>query len=593
VIIKGNRVRANRHPALLLNHLAWGPDNEAIEVIRGAEEQVQSAFEDARAWRKAYAVRHFIIAPREPIDRSQALTVLSMLGHEFGFDPMAATVFEHFKPRVADAGSSVHWHALVPEVDPATGRVLDCRHSYPRHEKIARHAEVLFGHASTPGAHQAAVLARLQSDGDKELVRSLQEVGMNERSPRPKEAFSSAAHQMAKRVGIDLPAIRATVRTAWSTTNDKKGFVAALAAAGLQIEPGDKPRTWVIETTDPRHFAGAAHRLAGVRKVDMAKRMEENEDGNRSNDKRRTRNLPRGPVQPRDGGEAVAPAQLNPERSRGGLRGRRRQGSGTSRSYFENSGSIGAQPSAIARGTDGDTTQSVTASTPDIGRDGGQWLVSCLSRQRISLIKLLDLTSAKSGAPAEIGFNQDIAQREASASAAVLASDAPDSTPEINEASAALNAAEDAPRSMKARASSLQMMLEGQQANLPGFFTRIFRPRRQREYIAEYNRLHAAHRAVTLDVFRAEVRAKAAKIQFEKQKQGWKDYLRATAAARHKARLDAEEELKCCQLARRLVQSNPRLAFCSTRFILSLSKSLLQQRTNPDISHENWTRMYM
>ena len=123
-----------------VSHVFHGDENDQITVLKGTEADVADAFKDCKRRNRTFAIRHWIISPHEAMTREQLLAVVWMLCMEFGADYESAVIVEHDKPRVDPQACSRHLHVLVPE-NTIKGRVLDSRHSYARHEKIARVAE--------------------------------------------------------------------------------------------------------------------------------------------------------------------------------------------------------------------------------------------------------------------------------------------------------------------------------------------------------------------------------------------------------------------------------------------------------------------
>ena len=90
MIIKGERVKTSRAMAPLIRHLLSGEENEAVTVVRGTEDDIRSAFADARALDRNFSIRHFIISPAVETSDEDAEMVLGLLGREFAFDPATA-----------------------------------------------------------------------------------------------------------------------------------------------------------------------------------------------------------------------------------------------------------------------------------------------------------------------------------------------------------------------------------------------------------------------------------------------------------------------------------------------------------------------
>ena len=267
MLIKATRIRTTTGATEMTRHLTQGDENDAIVVVRGTVADLHDAVADAKHFNRLYALRHFIIAPEIAMDRQQFERAARALGEEFGFDPDVAVVVEHQKPRAIAGVSDRHWHLVVAETNPATGRVLSNSFSHPRHEKVARLLELEFGHPLVTGAHDVAVLAALRSDGHGDIADRL--ANALGRGPKPVAAYTTEAHQAGKRLGVDLAQARQHIREAWAVSADGGGFRARLADHGLELAVGDKPGVIVIRDTATGTILGAANRLAGVRRAEF------------------------------------------------------------------------------------------------------------------------------------------------------------------------------------------------------------------------------------------------------------------------------------------------------------------------------------
>jgi hypothetical protein len=316
MIVKGERVRAGRAAGPLIDHLLRGEDNDLVTLVQGTEEDIRSAFGDARALDRQFALRHFIVSPAVETSRDEALMVVGLLAREFGFNPTSAIVVEHTKPRAVASAFQTHWHALVPEQDAVTGRTLSSSHSYLRNVKVARVAEGRLGHPLVACPHATAVIDALIADGELELANAVRRA--SEAQHRPREGFSRGVHKQGKRLGVDVPAARAAVRAAWETTATGAEFTGALEASGLHIRIGDKRGTLIVETADGV-FIGAAHRLARVRRADIEQRMKgaENDRNRPANPTGECQSVP-GPVAQRDHGDEPPLDPARPELRRQG-----------------------------------------------------------------------------------------------------------------------------------------------------------------------------------------------------------------------------------------------------------------------------------
>ncbi|WP_146165090.1 relaxase/mobilization nuclease domain-containing protein [Mycoplana dimorpha] len=272
MIIKGMRFRSRSTITRLIRHLQCAGDNEAVCFLRGTAADIRDMHADAVAHKATYSVRHWVVAPHEAMDRQQMLEVLEMLAREFKFEPTRAVVVEHRKARSTGDAADVHWHILVGEIDPITGRVLKSSFDRILHELVARWSEYRFGHKFVPGKHTASIIKGLHKRGYECIAIKLEQIAglVTEISP---EAFTHAQHQEKKRLGIDLPNARNLVAEAVAKAMSRTELAADLAAFGLTIEAGSKPATWIVNNADGV-LVGALHRLARRRKSEIISLME-------------------------------------------------------------------------------------------------------------------------------------------------------------------------------------------------------------------------------------------------------------------------------------------------------------------------------
>lgn len=268
MIVKATRIRACDGSGKVGAHVLAGADNESIEVLHGSPDDLKSMVDDARAVGATYGIRHVTISPEEATTREQAEQIAAMWRAEYETGDRPWLMVEHQKPRKG-CGYERHWHMLVSEVDPGTGRVMTCRNSCARNEKVARLAELEFGHPLTQGRHNRAVIYALQQEGKHTEAAALRHLGEGD---LPNSAFTTDAHQTAKRKGVDLAQVRDTVRRAWERSDGPQGLSAALAESGLSVQQGDK--AWLVMDQAGQQV-GALHRLARVKKREANSRMEE------------------------------------------------------------------------------------------------------------------------------------------------------------------------------------------------------------------------------------------------------------------------------------------------------------------------------
>lgn len=269
MIIKATRIATKSGAGAVASHVLRGEKNEEIRILQGSEQEMHDAMRDASAHGAKYGLRHFKISPGQEMTSDHAREILKDLAQEFGFDESRATLLEHKKPRAGGKGFDRHWHAVAPEVDPVTGKVLDSSWMRPRHEKIARIAETKLGHDVVPGRWNAAVFSALENEGRHEVAARVEP---HIATTRPESGYKTAAHQMAQRKGHDLPDDRLAVREAWERSDNAEAFAAALEEQGISIRQGDKRGVYIAERGSD--FLGAVHRLVGERAKDVAQRLE-------------------------------------------------------------------------------------------------------------------------------------------------------------------------------------------------------------------------------------------------------------------------------------------------------------------------------
>lgn len=265
MIIKGIRLRSSSSISRTIRHLENGNENDAVDYVAGTAADIRDMHRDAVSIGSRYAVRHWIIAPHQSMTRAQMTKMVGAIAKEFAFDPARAVIVEHRKKRSTDDAVDVHWHVLVGEVDPITGRILATSYDRIRHELIARMAEFAFGHAFVPGKHTEAVIKGLRKRGLHCVADRVEEFIAPSQTV-PAEAFTHARHQECKRLGLDLPALKQAIKRSVDNAHCQEDIVSTLAAVGLEAKAGDKPGIWIVVDAQNGVLLGALHRLAGMQK---------------------------------------------------------------------------------------------------------------------------------------------------------------------------------------------------------------------------------------------------------------------------------------------------------------------------------------
>jgi len=264
VIIKGIRLRSSSSISRTILHLKNGAENDAVAFVHGTPADIRDMHRDAVSIGSKYAVRHWIIAPHQITNRQQMTEVVATLAKEFAFGPDRAVIVEHQKRRATTDAADIHWHVLVGEVDPATGRILATSFDRVKHEFVARISEFSLGHAFVAGKHGETVVKGLRKKGLHCIADRLEEFSSSRGAAT--EAFTHSKHQQIKRLGLDLPALKQIIKRSVESAHCREDIATALAAVGLDAKAGDKPGTWIVVDAKNGVLLGALHRLTGQRK---------------------------------------------------------------------------------------------------------------------------------------------------------------------------------------------------------------------------------------------------------------------------------------------------------------------------------------
>lgn len=216
--------------------------------------------------RSSVGFQHLTINPASIWSADERDEAIRRVLAELGALDHAWTLVEHAeKERASSGGAPTHWHLVVAHVGP-TGRALDMRDSFARLEAVSRLCEVDFGEPLTPTRRASAVARHLGRMGREDVAIAVQSQGAG---PPPRGAMTSTSRARADRLGVDIPAIRATVRAAWQSSD----LVGALSTFGLRLSMGRKPGVVVVTTPDGE-IAGALDRLAHMPRAAVIARLE-------------------------------------------------------------------------------------------------------------------------------------------------------------------------------------------------------------------------------------------------------------------------------------------------------------------------------
>lgn len=275
MIVKSARMKtSSQGMSSTCRHVFHGSDNEKITVLQGSEFDVRAELGRAKAVGSQYAVRHIKISSYEDMTDEQLFKLVKKYAKEFKADSSKATIVRHDKARADGKASGHHYHVYFPEV-LANGKIMDSSFSKIREEKIARIAEIDFGHKPVVGKHNVSVIKDLEKSGQKYYADIIRK---NTPSLNPKDApdssYSEKQFRRAKISGIALNEVRQTLKELRISSESFGQMIESLDAHGMEIRKGDKANTYIIVNNDNGNVLGSANRLFNMKKADFNQQYE-------------------------------------------------------------------------------------------------------------------------------------------------------------------------------------------------------------------------------------------------------------------------------------------------------------------------------
>jgi len=229
VIVQATRISRHGGVQYLARHLLDKfAENDRIEVLSGDRHALHDALALAKTKGCRYCIRHLSISSEREMTPRQLTTFFRSIDAEFGIgSARPLLVVRHVKK-----GRS-HFHVAIAEVDPATLKVLDCRHDYTRLEALARRYEQDHGETVQP--------TRI------------------ERRKSQLQGFSDVARKRAERITAKFD--RTKLKKSYANGIDV--FLTEVRRQGMRIAQGKKGSILVDEFGA---FVAAANRVAGVKR---------------------------------------------------------------------------------------------------------------------------------------------------------------------------------------------------------------------------------------------------------------------------------------------------------------------------------------
>ncbi len=235
----------------------WHPDNnDRVEVLHGESVDLKLWDKYASANAKKYGVREYVLSPNIEMSESQALRMAEVAMEIIDADQHHDFVLvAHHKKRV-DGSEAPHYHLLVNEVSFETGKVLSSKERNQRCQLISRLVEYEFGLDPEPRSYDDWVVNRLREMGRAQVANDIERNLANAaqfkiitdiKSNLKPADFSTREHQRAKRLGVDLAAVRHELRETAGNPAAVAAVLVDLEAGGFTVEKGRKGNVILIE----------------------------------------------------------------------------------------------------------------------------------------------------------------------------------------------------------------------------------------------------------------------------------------------------------------------------------------------------------
>ena len=200
--------------------------NNFIEPIQGAPEDVYEMFNVAKEWGKTNAGLSVSINPSKNCADEDFILARDILGKLIGFDPALAVVVRHGKGRFENDKENladVHEHLFIPYVNPENGKnYFRDNHTFAKVEGMARAFELITGEELTSGKFNILAFEEILKNKDVSdmLMPHLTEDKLQEiynfldisDGLRPQSDMSSAHRSVADRIEFNIKSFKAPLK---------------------------------------------------------------------------------------------------------------------------------------------------------------------------------------------------------------------------------------------------------------------------------------------------------------------------------------------------------------------------------------------
>lgn len=245
----------------IYNYFATNDKNEEIELLKGNEQDVQDALEDAIHYDRKNAIRHFQLSSKEPLTNEQFKDLIkNYVQKELNIsdDDILLASVHTYTDHTSDRDPR-HLHLAIRLVDPENGHVKRFDNLYQRQEKIARMFEVDNGLQLVKGRHNRAVYENVPEEYKDKLFHLTQ-------GELPNSFLRDGQYQNQKRNGMNSFEIRNTCKELVKNCDNLQSFSNAVQEYGWTIEQGQKK---LILNDERGNLVGSVDRILGMKKADF------------------------------------------------------------------------------------------------------------------------------------------------------------------------------------------------------------------------------------------------------------------------------------------------------------------------------------
>lgn len=269
----GRTLRDARNLAAHLLRLDQNADVAVARIVGSAALDLPGTLEAMRRLAphaSAAALHHVVLSPSWSADPAELEIDADRVLREMGCDPAGHPHALVIHKKNSSAGrSELHGHLVVSHWGLDKRGLRDAWLRL-RLERLAREIEHDRGQPLVRGRHDKPLAKALRRCGRIDVAEALEALSQPD---KPRSAITAKARQKLAREGVSDVDVRSTVKAAWTASDGKTAFLAAIASEGLQVRLGERPGVLLVVTIDGVEV-GALDRILRMKRADVAAVME-------------------------------------------------------------------------------------------------------------------------------------------------------------------------------------------------------------------------------------------------------------------------------------------------------------------------------